>query len=59
MYYCESWLRQILELVDVNVLNRSMGHEDAYPFVLTDFVKSKLKYIDEVINTFSDPIGET
>jgi hypothetical protein len=36
--------------VALNSLNRSMGHEDAYPFVLPDPVIGKLRVVHEVIH---------
>ena len=41
----EDWVR--LGLL-VNSLNRSLGMEDPYPFVLTDTVKEKLRFVHEV-----------
>jgi hypothetical protein len=35
--------------IGLNALNRSMGMQDAYPFVLTDKVKQKLAFIHQVI----------
>lgn len=35
--------------VGMNALNRSMGLQDAYPFVLTDTVRRKLQYVHEVV----------
>ncbi len=37
----------------MNALNRSMGLSDAYPFILTDVVKSKLHFIDSLIDQFT------
>lgn len=55
----DSWYSEWARVAQVmNALNRSMGHVDAYPFVLTDIVKGKLKFIDEVVDTFSDPIRD-
>ncbi|MGF1560700.1 MAG: putative zinc-binding metallopeptidase [Geminicoccaceae bacterium] len=36
--------------IALNSLNRSMGHSDAYPFVLTDPIRTKLRFIHEVIH---------
>jgi hypothetical protein len=33
----------------MNVLNRSMGLPDAYPFTLTPRVQAKLKYAHELV----------
>lgn len=50
-----SWYSEWARVAQVmNALNRSMGHVDAYPFVLTDIVKSKLKFIDKVVDSFSE-----
>jgi len=38
----------------MNALNRSMGLSDAYPFMITYSVSSKLKFIDQLIDEFSD-----
>jgi len=32
-----------------NALNRSMGMDDAYPFVLTPAVRAKLKFVQETV----------
>ncbi len=42
----EDWCRLS---VAINGLNRSMGLEDAYPFVITDAVRDKLAYVHAVI----------
>lgn len=34
----------------LNSLNRSLGHRDAYPFVLTDAIKSKLLFVHDTIH---------
>ena len=36
--------------VALNSLNRSMGHEDVYPFVLAAPVQAKLRFVHDVIN---------
>ena len=33
----------------VNSLNRSMGHPDFYPFVISEAVSRKLKFIHELV----------
>jgi hypothetical protein len=43
-----SWMEFSVKL---NALNRSMGLEDAYPFVLNASVRKKLAFIHKVINT--------
>ena len=40
------WMRLA---VGMNALNRSMGMQDAYPFVLTDTVRKKLQYVHQVV----------
>lgn len=45
----------------MNALNRSMGLADAYPFIITDVVKNKLRFIDNLIDEFtysSEPITQ-
>jgi hypothetical protein len=42
----ERWLPLTLAL---NELNRSMGHHDFYPFVITEEVETKLKFVHQVI----------
>jgi hypothetical protein len=37
--------------VALNSINRSMGHHDVYPFVLTTGVIEKLRFVSEVIST--------
>jgi len=37
----------------MNALNRSMGLGDAYPFMITDVVKNKLRFIDNLIDEFT------
>lgn len=44
------WINVWLQLVVVmNALNRSIGNSDAYPFVVTETVRSKLKFIHELV----------
>lgn len=46
-----SWYSEWARVAQVmNALNRSMGHHDAYPFILNSVVKNKLKFIDQVID---------
>ncbi len=35
--------------ITLNELNRSIGHRDAYPFVLNDAVAAKLTYVDSMV----------
>ncbi len=42
----QEWIKLSLAL---NGLNRSMGHKDAYPFVLSNTVLSKMCFIDEIV----------
>ncbi len=37
----------------LNALNRSLGKDDLYPFVLTDPVIEKLEFIDELVHLAS------
>ncbi len=39
--------------VTVNELNRSLGLQDAYPFVVTPAVADKLRYVDAVIRSYA------
>lgn len=43
--------------ISVNLMNRSMGLRDAYPFVLNDPVTEKIRYIHELIETVAEPPG--
>ena len=46
----DQWLAEWIDLTIVmNELNRSMGLEDAYPFVLSEAVKAKLRFVYQVI----------
>ena len=36
-------------VVALNSINRSMGHQDLYPFVLSNAVINKLRFVSEVI----------
>jgi len=44
----------------MNALNRSMGLSDAYPFILTEVVRNKLRFIDTLIDefTYNHPASE-
>jgi hypothetical protein len=45
------WMNVWLQLVVVmNALNRSVGNSDAYPFVVSQTVRSKLKFIHKLIH---------
>ena len=44
----EEWLKLVVVL---NSINRSMGHQDLYPFVLCPQVIEKLRFISEVITS--------
>ncbi|MEP6746324.1 MAG: putative zinc-binding peptidase [Bacteroidota bacterium] len=37
----------------VNSLNRSMGHQDFYPFIISAAVIEKLRFIHEVVNAYT------
>lgn len=44
------WIREWMELsVTLNELNRSLGQDDPYPFVLTTAVQDKLSFIDRLV----------
>lgn len=46
----ELWFEEWLQLVRViNALNRSTGHADAYPFVVSQKVQQKLEFIHKLI----------
>ena len=45
------WIREWMRLsVTLNELNRSLGTDDPYPFVLTDRVIQKLEFIDRLVH---------
>jgi hypothetical protein len=43
----EAWMSLVVAL---NSINRSMGHQDLYPFVLSPAVIDKLRFVSEVIS---------
>lgn len=46
----EVWLNEWMELsVVLNALNRSTGHYDAYPFVLSEKIRSKLSFVHDIV----------
>lgn len=48
------WISEWVQLaVVLNALNRSTGNADAYPFVISDTVKQKLKFIHELMFSFT------
>lgn len=50
------WSREWMELsVTLNELNRSLGVEDPYPFILTDVVLEKLNFIDRLVRPRAAP----
>lgn len=54
----KDWIRLAIAM---NALNRSMGMDDAYPFVLTQGIRKKLGWIHQLIVRYkpaSAPIGE-
>lgn len=57
-YYCENFddiIKMWLPLTfAVNSLNRSMGHSDFYPFIISNPVIDKLKFIHEVVLATQD-----
>jgi hypothetical protein len=42
--------------VALNALNRSMGLEDAYPFVFSEVALMKLRYVHDLIKTHSHKV---
>jgi len=45
------WMDEWMQLVVVlNALNRSIGNADAYPFIISDTVRTKIKFIHRLIN---------
>lgn len=46
----DDWVRLAIVM---NALNRSMGMEDAYPFVLTDFIREKLRWIYRIVARYT------
>lgn len=49
----DKWFEEWLQLVRVlNALNRSTGQPDAYPFVVSESVQQKLKFIHAVVNQY-------
>ena len=42
----------------VNSLNRSMGHQDFYPFIISATVIEKLRFIHNQVNTFNNAIEQ-
>lgn len=52
----EYWMAEWMKLsVILNALNRSMGVDDAYPFVITAEVKRKLEFIDRLVRAWRMP----
>ncbi len=41
----------------LNSMNRTLGHSDAYPFVLPPAVIEKLRFIDQVVKRGAEPVG--
>lgn len=49
-HFTDSWMSEWMQLVVVmNALNRSMGHGDAYPFVVSDTVQRKLRFVRDLV----------
>ncbi len=42
----------------LNNLNRSLGHRDAYPFVLSPSAIEKMRFVEKVIATANTPVNE-
>jgi len=54
----DQWIAEWVDLTIVmNELNRSMGLEDAYPFVLSEAVKEKLRFVHQLVVPSPPPIG--
>ncbi len=50
----DAWYSEWARVAQImNALNRSMGLSDAYPFILTEVVRNKLRFIDILIDEFS------
>ncbi|UQB41738.1 putative zinc-binding metallopeptidase [Thiomicrospira microaerophila] len=48
----DTWIAEWTRVTQLmNALNRSMGLADAYPFVLTPIILSKLRFIDQLIDS--------
>ena len=46
----DNWISAWIELaITLNEVNRSLGADDAYPFLLSEPVKQKLKFIDRLV----------
>ena len=41
--------------IALNMLNRSMGLADAYPFAITDPVRAKLAFVHELVREHGNP----
>ena len=60
-----SWLQRFAEVVAewlpltyaLNAVNRSMGRDDLYPFVLPSAVIDKLAFVHEVIRSAAAPVS--
>ena len=48
----DRWLALSLAL---NVMNRSLGQADAYPFVLSRVVIEKLRFVDKLVRASGQP----
>lgn len=47
----DTWMDEWMQLVVVlNALNRSIGNADAYPFIISNTVRTKLKFIHQLVN---------
>ena len=44
-------------VIGFNALNRSMGHNDAYPFYVTEMVSRKLEFIHRVVSEYNTNKG--
>ena len=55
----DDWISTWIELsITLNEVNRSLGADDAYPFLLSEPVKLKLKFIDRLVRQLAEqPAG--
>lgn len=54
----DTWMTHWAKITQLmNALNRSMGLADAYPFVLSPIVMNKLRFIDQLVESLTQPPG--
>ena len=61
--YGSTTFRQVIDLwlelsCALNQVNRSMGHKDLYPFVLSPTVVRKLAFVDRLVSGIDQAGGE-